>query len=372
MINEIAIAVQANVPIILWGDPGTAKTATVGSIAEVLDWPMEVVVASIREPSDISGLPVMDHDVARGVRLVSPSWAIRLSEEEFGVLFFDELSCAPPANQAALLRVVNERWVGETQLGEGISIIACSNPPSTAAGGWDLPAAQANRFCHLNWTTDEQFKDRWMRGLLAGFPAPSIPRLPKDWKGGIPTQRAIMVAFLRKMPHLIMGVPENESDKGKAWPSPRSWTMAATLSTAARSVGNADAEMRLMMGCVGDGVILEFMAWRKELDLPDPEGLLANPKLYQHPSRGDLAFAILGSVVAAFLRKPTQDRFNASFKVIGRAVEAGGADIAAIHAMTLARNRKDQDGNDLEAQPILKQAEKLAPLLRAAGLVPSK
>ena len=211
-----------------------------------------------------------------------------------------------------------------------------------------------------------------MRGLLAGFPAPSIPKLPKDWKGGIPEQRAIMVAFLRKMPHLIMGVPENVLDKGKAWPSPRSWTMAATLSAAARSVHNADAEMRLMMGCVGDGVILEFLNWRKELDLPDPEGLLANPRSYQHSSRGDLAFAILGSVVAAFLRKPTQDRFNASWEIIGRAVEAGGADVAAIHAMTLAQNRKDQDGNDIEVQSILKRVEKLAPLMRAAGLIPNR
>jgi len=364
MINEIAIAVQANVPIILWGDPGTAKTATVGAIAEVLDWSMEVVVASIREPSDISGLPVIDNG---GVRLVSPSWAIRLSEEENGVLFFDELSCAPPANQAALLRVVNERWVGETQLGEGISIIACSNPPSTAAGGWDLPAAQANRFCHLSWTVDEQFKDRWMRGLLAGFPPPNVPRLPNGWQGGVPEQRAIMVAFLRKMPHLIMGVPENESDKGKAWPSPRSWTMAATLSAAAQSVHNEEAEMRLMMGCVGSGVILEFLSWRKELDLPDPERLLANPALYQHPSRGDLAFAILGSVVAAFLRDPTQPRFNASWEIVGRAVEGGGADVAAIHAMTLAQNRAD-----MEVKSILKGVEKLTPLMKAVGLVPDK
>ena len=81
--------------------------------------------------------------------------------------------------------------------------------------------------------------------------------------------------------------------------------MAARLSAAARSIHNDEAEATLMGGCVGTGAIREYLLWREELDLPDPEELLANPTKYKHPVRGDRAFAILASVVAAFLRKPT-------------------------------------------------------------------
>ena len=77
MINEIAIAVQASVPVIIWGDPGTGKTATITALASVLSWPLEIVIASIREPSDFSGLPVVSVD--GGVRALTPvlncSWA---------------------------------------------------------------------------------------------------------------------------------------------------------------------------------------------------------------------------------------------------------------------------------------------------------
>jgi len=361
MIREISVLVQAGVPAILWGHPGTGKTATVTAIAEALKWPLEIVIASIREPSDFSGLPVVTDD---GVRLVSPAWAIRMASVSHGIIFFDELSCAPPANQAALLRVVNEGWVGETELSTGVSILAASNPPETAAGGWDLPPAQANRFWHGDWRADEEFKARWIRGFLAGFPLPSVPRLPTSWEGLIPQERAILAAFLQKRGNLIMDVPESEAQRGRAWPSPRTWTMAARLGAAANSLGDAELELKLMQGCVGSGPILEFFSWREELDLPDPEELLKDPKQYKHPARGDRAFAILASVVAAFIRKSTQGRWEATWAIIARAVDAGGADTAAIHASTLAKNR-----GSLDLKPVLKPAGTLVPLLKAAGLI---
>lgn len=48
--------------------------------------------------------------------MATPDWAVRLARAGQGLLFFDELSSAPPAVQAALLRVVLERRVGNLVL----------------------------------------------------------------------------------------------------------------------------------------------------------------------------------------------------------------------------------------------------------------
>ncbi|WP_242975874.1 hypothetical protein [Desulfosporosinus sp. FKB] len=55
----LAIAVQAGIPVLTWGPPGVGKTASITKLADVLGIPLEVVLASIREPSDFSGLPVI-------------------------------------------------------------------------------------------------------------------------------------------------------------------------------------------------------------------------------------------------------------------------------------------------------------------------
>jgi MoxR-like ATPase len=107
-VEALGVAVAARVPVLLWGAPGTGKTSVIRAMATALGWPCETVIASIREPSDFAGLPVV---VGEDVRFAPPVWARRLAQAGRGLLFLDELSTAPPAVQAALLRVVLERVV---------------------------------------------------------------------------------------------------------------------------------------------------------------------------------------------------------------------------------------------------------------------
>src|SRR6201997_819193 len=108
-VEALGVAVAARVPVLLWGAPGTGKTSAIRAMARAMGWPCETVIASIREPSDFAGLPVV---IGQDVRFAPPAWARRLAEAGHGLLFLDELSTAPPAVQAALLRVVLERVVG--------------------------------------------------------------------------------------------------------------------------------------------------------------------------------------------------------------------------------------------------------------------
>ena len=117
VVGALRIGIGARVPMLLWGAPGVGKTTVVRQLAENSQLPCELVIASIREPADFSGLPVVGAD-GRSVHLAPPAWATRLAEAGRGLLFLDEISTAPPAVQAALMRVVLERTVGELQLPE--------------------------------------------------------------------------------------------------------------------------------------------------------------------------------------------------------------------------------------------------------------
>jgi len=356
--TTLAVAIQAGTPILAWGPPGTGKTATITALADALSLPCECVIASVREPADFAGLPIIRDD---GVALHAPSWAHRLAQAGKGILFLDEISTAAPAVQAALLRVVLDRVVGDLPLPPSIAVVAAANPPECAAGGWDLSAPLANRFCHLSWGLDTQ---AWIDGMLRGFGAPSVPRLPDGWEAGIPAARTIVASFIRHRPHLLLQLPESEEQAGRAWPSPRSWDMAARLLAASDATqAGEDVSATLIAGCVGDGAGLEFLAWRKALDLPDPEEILTHPDRFRVPERGDQAFAVLTAVISAAVGKLTRDRWMAAWTVLARAADQGAKDIAAAAAKSLAAARKPN-------LPLpQKELREFIPLLQKGGLM---
>ena len=192
--EALGVAVAARVPVLLWGAPGTGKTSAIRAMAAAMGWPCETVIASIREPSDFAGLPVV---IGQDVRFAPPAWARRLAEAGHGLLFLDELSTAPPAVQAALLRVVLERVVGDLELPPDVAVVAAANPPEQAADGWDLSAPLANRLCHLPWDIDPLAV---ADGLAGGFPAPHVPALPDGWVAEQHLALALVAAFLHARP----------------------------------------------------------------------------------------------------------------------------------------------------------------------------
>ena len=220
--EALALTIAANLPVLLWGEPGIGKSATLAQVAAGLGIPLETVIASIHEPSDFSGLPIVGDDPAQqGVPMAPPDWAVRIARTGRGLLFFDELSSAPPAVQAALLRVVLERRVGSLQLPEHVRIVAAANPPASAADGWHLSPPLANRFVHLQWTHDPRIV---ARGLAGTWPALSVPTVrPERAAGALARSRGIVAGFLSARPGLAHQLPTDAQARGGAWPSPRTW-----------------------------------------------------------------------------------------------------------------------------------------------------
>ncbi|GAA2210995.1 hypothetical protein GCM10009850_064540 [Nonomuraea monospora] len=422
--DALSVAISANLPVLLWGAPGTGKTSAVLALGERLGLPVEVVVGSIREPSDFAGLPMLRDGETW---FAPPRWAERLAAAGRGILFLDELTTAPPAVQAAMLRVVLERAVGDLALPPSVRIVAAANPPVQAADGWDLSAPLANRLVHLDWTVSAEVV---AEGFIGGFAAPG--GFGRVEVGSVGRARAMVGAFLRVRPELVLVVPDGAS---RAWPSPRTWEMAAmalactsgaalgggtgdsltgtsgsfvdtsgslmgtggsptgtsAFSTGAScfSTGTGDGvaasgaagngarpvaapveraapgmervRAELVVGAVGEAAGFELLSWLRDLDLPDPATLLADPDA-PLPDRVDRVHAVLGSVVAHVAADGSADAWQRAWTVIGR-VARRTPDVAATAARSLAARRPH--GAVLPSTVL-----ELAPILRSAGLMP--
>src|SRR5687768_6571161 len=205
-LEALTLAVSADLPVLLWGEPGIGKTSALNQLAGALGLPLTTVIASVHEPSDFAGLPVVGDDPAvQGVPMAPPDWAVRLARTGTGLLFLDELSTAPPAVQAALLRVVLERRVGALRLPPGIRIVAAANPRASAADGWELSAPLANRFVHLQWGFDH---DVVVRGLGGTWPRAALPRLDAGrLPDAVALARRAVCGLLSTRPALVHQLP---------------------------------------------------------------------------------------------------------------------------------------------------------------------
>ncbi|MEU3889364.1 MoxR family ATPase [Streptomyces sp. NPDC029041] len=340
-LEALTLAVAADLPVLLWGEPGIGKTAALNQLATALDLPLTTVIASVHEPSDFSGLPIVGDDPAeQGVPLAPPDWAVRLVRAGRGLLFLDELSTAPPAVQAALLRLVLERRIGALRLPPGVRIVAAANPRSSAADGWELSPPLANRFVHLQWTHDT---DVVVRGLGGIWPRATLPRLdPEKLPEAVEFARRAVCGLLAARPALAHRLPSGETRRGGPWPSPRSWEMTLHLIAFATAAGSSrDVLSLLVRGTVGDGPGLELLASLDRMDLPDPEALLADPAGAVLPERGDLRQAALDGVVAAVRNRPERPRWDAAWTLLVKALETGPPDVLVVPATTLASLRRD-------------------------------
>jgi len=338
--KKVSIAAQTGFPTLLWGEPGIGKTAQIVQMAESFDCHLETVIASIREPSDFAGLPVVTSDGS--VRFAPPAWAESLIHtKKRGMLFLDEISTAPPATQAALLRVVLDKVIGEQQLPESTLIVAAANPPECAAGGWDLAPPLANRFFHFEI---KPRVDEWCDWAL-GIPSKDkYTTLPKTWKARKPEMMALISSFIKSRQSQLQAMPEN-ANSSRSWASPRTWEMAGSALAACLSIGeprSGDISTNLVAAAVGEAAAIELTAYLGKVELPDPEDLLKNPAIWDvKKERSDLVYAVLASVVGAVAATNTIPRWTASWAVVARVNEAGKPDVALTAAHSLAKIRPE-------------------------------
>ena len=377
----LQVAMRANVPALLLGVPGIAKTAFIKALTKAWGWDVFVFLGSIRQPSDIIGY--LAPDMERGVTRELPlEWAVHISERakrgDVTVVFLEELTTVFPAMQAAQLRFVHERKVGECDLGESTRIVAAANPPEMAPGGFQLAPPMANRLLHLGWREDVM---HWADNMLLDFPAPVLPTFNKD-KAAEARERwkALIHAYIRgyRQEHLVVMPADSEGrvDEERAsgpWASERTWyeyllpclSWLDAVQGISRQLYESVRE-RLATGSIG-AVGAEFLLWVDNLDLTSAQDMLKQGSKYEVPDRQDRAYAELANLsihVAGFGDNLTEKMWLAAWTVFAAAAKQGKVATAAAAAKLLA----SQARADLPL--VYEQMAPFRPLLEAARMIP--
>ncbi len=318
--QAIAIAIAAQVPIHLIGMPGVGKTALVRSIARKLGWHLEVIIAANRDRTDFGGIPLIKDG---RLELAHLPWVKRLLAARQAILFIDEIGGTPSDVRPSLLRVIDERVVGDTLLPRETVVVAASNHAEWGEGEgpemWSL--AMKTRMAHIPISPPNA--DQFTQALIQGWEDPLASlRLPslQAIETHLPGAKATIAAFLRCQPAAVAPIPA----PGKTvwgWPNPRTWESIAARGLAAWLAMGSPETMRealqiFLVGALGP-YGHAFAAWLQEQDLPDPEAVLADPAM-QLSLRTDQLYTLMYGVVVAVLNSPTQERWEASWQFLRR------------------------------------------------------
>lgn len=360
VIDAVSVAIQIGVPTLLTGPVGDAKTSIVESIFSDLCDQTQTCIAALYDPPQFGGYPV---PTEKGVALLPVDWVRRLARaDKRAGLFLDEFANGAPATRSAAMRGVLDGVWGDTKIPK-LSTVAAMNPVEYSESGYELSAPLANRFLHIDWDMPVPY---WTEKLLAGFPTPRALQVPDGWRERkLPKATAGLAAFAKAHPASIKQMPAEASERSKPFPSLRSFTVARDCIAACEACGfdlEHDTTVLMVSGLVGPGAAIAFLNYTQEMDIPDPETLLANPDKLVLPTRGDRCFATLSAVVAAIMSNNTIERWNAGWKVLQKAVGMDLPDVAAMSARTLAANMP-------RGARLPKELDDFLPILDQAGVL---
>lgn len=333
-------------PLLFEGHAGIGKTGQIEDITSASGLHLEVVIGSIRDPSDFGGMPILHEG---RTNLAAPSWAYRCAEHKRALIFGDELNTAPPAVQAAWLRIATDRVVGDLVLPKTVRIIGAQNNVAESAGGWDLAAPLANRFGHIPW--DIPSAAEWIQWLLG-----SSGEVVKASNAEVEEQRALdafpsayakakglVAGFIQVQPQLLhRQPPPGNPEASRAWPSPRSWEnfTRALAGSEIHRLDDVDAEV-LTSAFVGTAAAAAFEKYQRDADLPNPEDVLSGAVKFVHnPKKLDRSQAILGACAALIIgakdKSQQAAKADALWQLIGE-VAKDATDIVIPAARAIAK-----------------------------------
>lgn len=320
------IALRANRVPLVWGGPGIGKTDMAENHVHKALWGGDpgakfvAVAPSLSDPTDATGPLAVVADKA--VRLL-PEVLRPLVEAGRGTFFIDELTTATQATQAAFLRVVQNRIVGDTLLPADVRIIMAANPADIAAGGSDLVVPMANRVVHLHARPpDARAWGDWLCAKL--IDSAEARRVA-----------SMFAAFMAANKQRLYELPEDDAKKAQAWPSPRSWHSAADCYAEALKAGDQTTGLNLVAGCVGEAAAVELSTFLQNVDLPDPLELLTGRTAWKpERHRADRANAVLRAIASEAVNTPVQKReerhafVEKAWELVALACDSGLSDIA--------------------------------------------
>ena len=269
--SVLALLVEARQPCIVWGPPGAAKSMIAQQVAADASRRYVDVRALLLDPVDLRGIPWRDG--ADRTRWAPPAFLPPSDDTGRWLINLEELPSAVPMVQAALYQLVLDRKVGEYELPEGASLIACGNRETDRGVVHRMPTPLASRFVHLDIRVDARDWCNW--GAANGI-APEV------------------LFFVTYEPDLLHRFDPQSSER--AFPCPRTWEFVSNI-VKHRNGLDPSAERALFRGTVGEAAAVEFSAFLKVWrELPHPRAVLNDPENADIPKNASALMALCGSL----------------------------------------------------------------------------
>ena len=311
----------------LWGSPGIGKTTTLEMMAEEAGYKFEVVdLSNIDEVSELVGyINAVETDYGFEAQKIPPSWLARLHRdrllEESGVtprptvILFDEYGGGEPAVQKASMNILNHKRAGDIKLPSNVRMVLASNRPedsSHAAAG--ISEASQDRMGHFD-VAPNTLAD-WEQGWLFGY---------KNTFLGYPPRDMVEKATLKWKVTIIQFVKEHAQDfwgdtsekyfrsrsEGGGYATERAYGRLSRALAEVDHIPDADAvRQELMEGIIGKDAGRALMSFAEDMNLPDPEEWLNDPKaattLTDNKGKpvNDKTAATINMVIVAALEDP--------------------------------------------------------------------
>jgi len=282
-------------PLFIWGQPGIGKSDLVAEVARSQGCPLIDIRLPLMEPTDIRGIPYLA-DVKvydKEGNLVRDEQGVPITDKQFrwstpsdlptdemsrALVFFDEMSAAPPSVQAATYQIILNRRIGNYVMPKDVVIVAAGNRVKDKGVAYNMPMPLANRFTHLTLEVD---KDDWLEWA-------TLNRVHKDVVGYINFQGGDLNQF-------------NPSAEGYAFATPRSWYFASELLQEEGVDGKlidtslpSDVLGDMIKGTIGEGVGTKFMTYRNQAaNLPHAKDVLSGKITKLNTKQIDVMYALV-------------------------------------------------------------------------------
>jgi energy-coupling factor transporter ATP-binding protein EcfA2 len=287
--DTVKSAVDAGIVLVVVGPPGVGKTQIMAqSSAELKRRYTEMLVAG-RDTGDVFMSYVDPHEGTL-VQKLNPKIPY-VGNPEFAqdtpvLLNIDEFSGGTRLMQNILLKVLDERMVGDTYLRDDVAIVATGNRAWDHAHVEQLSAALGNR---ATFVTVEPDLDAFITyGLDNDF-------------------HPLVLAWVKNDPTYLLHFDQQQFLAGDpAFCSPRSNERLSKILKQRDLHGMSDVVFRsLVCGTIGNSIGIKFTGWAKIWhEMPDCDAIAQGDKTQPVPKDPSVVYAVLFSLLQR-CTKPT-------------------------------------------------------------------
>lgn len=276
------------VPVLMAGmcpmissSPGVGKSSIAAEICEEFNLAMVDIRLSTVDPTDLNGFIAPNLATGRADYLPPSVFPILGMDElpagkDGWLIFFDEITAAPPSIQAAAYKVILDKMIGNHHLHPKAVMMAAGNGVKDNAVASRMSTALQSRMIHFEMVVNAK---EWIEHAIEKkFDSRTI-------------------AYVEHRPDVLSSFDPKHTDKTFCCPRTMEFLSKALGKLPKGKPAHDYSFMPLYAGTVGDGIGTEFRAFLEIYkDLVKFEDIENNPKTAPLPDEPSAMFAIAGVI----------------------------------------------------------------------------